>query len=113
MILNIILNIILIPSYKALGSAIASLITQFVVLFAQIFLVKIIFNLKWNQKFILSLISFVSLLFITVWVFQDIELNFIIKVILISVFALGFSIALRIINLKNMVELLLKRGTSE
>lgn len=113
MVLNIILNIILIPSYKALGSAIASLITQFVVLFAQVFLVKIIFNLRLNQKFILSLISFVSLLFITVWVFQNIELNFIVKVISISVFALGFSIILRIINLKNMVELLLKRGTSE
>ncbi|MCB9360288.1 MAG: polysaccharide biosynthesis C-terminal domain-containing protein [Flavobacteriales bacterium] len=113
MTLNIILNIILIPSYKALGSAIASLITQFVVLFAQVFLVKIIFNLRLNQKFILSLISFVSLLFITVWVFQNIELNFIVKVISISVFALGFSIILRIINLKNMVELLLKRGTSE
>ena len=49
MILNIVLNIVLIPTHKALGSAIASLITQFVVLFAQIFLVKIIFNLK-NEK---------------------------------------------------------------
>jgi O-antigen/teichoic acid export membrane protein len=110
MVLNIVLNLILIPEYKALGSAIASLITQFVVLFAQIFLVKLIFNLKPNYKLVLSLISFTSLLFLTIWVFQKVELNFILKIIFISVSALIFAIALRIINLKQMVQLLVKRG---
>lgn len=113
MILNVILNLILIPEYKALGSAIASLITQFVVLFAQIFLVKIIFKLKLNYKLLLSLISFISLLFITIWVFQKVELYFIYKVIFISLFALIFAISLRIINLKQMLQLMLNRGSTE
>ncbi len=51
MILNIVLNLILIPKYAALGSAIASLITQFITAFIQIVLCFVIFKLDVIKAF--------------------------------------------------------------
>lgn len=51
-VLNIILNLILIPKYQAYGAAIASLITQGLTTIAQVWLCKSYFNLKMNSSLI-------------------------------------------------------------
>jgi len=56
--LNIVLNYFLILQWKAGGAAIATVITQFFVLFAQILLALKIFGLKWDFPLILRVVFF-------------------------------------------------------
>src|SRR5262249_34856569 len=58
-IINLVLNLILIPQYKALGSAISSLTTQFVTALAQVFIARNIFNFKTNYRLIIALVFFI------------------------------------------------------
>lgn len=58
MLINISLNLILIPQMHALGSAYASLITQILTAFSQLVIAIFIFNLKINYVLILKLIGF-------------------------------------------------------
>ena len=57
--INLVLNFILIPHYKALGSAYSSLITQFFTAGIQVFFAVKIFKFKFNGKLILSLLIFI------------------------------------------------------
>jgi len=58
--INLVLNFILIPHYKALGSAYSSLITQFFTAGIQIYFAVKIFKFKFNVKLIMSLCIFIS-----------------------------------------------------
>ena len=62
LIINVVLNLIFIPSFKAYGSAVASLITQVFVVIIQLILVKKIFSFPVNIKFVLALIAVVGML---------------------------------------------------
>jgi O-antigen/teichoic acid export membrane protein len=57
--INLVLNFILIPHYKAYGSAISSLITQFFTAGIQIYFAYKIFKFKVNVRLILSVIVFI------------------------------------------------------
>lgn len=58
-IINVILNLILIPKFKSYGSAWASVITQFLTALIQVWMAKQIFHFKINWKFIRSLSIFI------------------------------------------------------
>ncbi len=58
MVINVSLNLYLIPRYQAFGSAYASLFTQIVTAGAQVILVTMVFKLKPNYIFLLKLIAF-------------------------------------------------------
>ncbi|MBF25329.1 MAG: hypothetical protein CMP49_02275 [Flavobacteriales bacterium] len=73
-ILNIFLNLYLIPQYHALGSAIASLITQFLTGFAQIILCVYIFELNLKRTF-MKIIFFISGLIIFTYILKDLSLD--------------------------------------
>lgn len=62
LVLNIVLNLILIPNYKAEGSAIATVITHWSVIFTQLFLIKLIFNFKINYSLIFRFAFFLLFL---------------------------------------------------
>lgn len=57
---NVILNWVLIPEYKALGAAIATLVTQFTTLFAQMLLAKKIFRLPFRWTYFAQVIAFAA-----------------------------------------------------
>ncbi|MEO0312593.1 MAG: hypothetical protein RIQ89_2250 [Bacteroidota bacterium] len=59
MVINIILNIFLIPKMEALGAAISSFSTQLLCALAQVLMVQYIFKFKVNFKLLLSLAIFV------------------------------------------------------
>lgn len=65
MVINVTLNLILIPRYLAFGSAYASLFTQIITAIAQVILVTVIFKLKPNYLFLFKLLAFagVSVIF--------------------------------------------------
>jgi peptidoglycan biosynthesis protein MviN/MurJ (putative lipid II flippase) len=60
MIINVSLNIYLIPRYQAFGSAYASLFTQIVTAGAQVAMAVYIFKLKPDYMFIFRLLAFVG-----------------------------------------------------
>jgi O-antigen/teichoic acid export membrane protein len=58
MVINVSLNLILIPRYQAFGSAYASLFTQTITAGAQVILATIVFKIKPNYLFIMKLLAF-------------------------------------------------------
>lgn len=61
--INVILNFILIPRYEALGSAIASLVTQMVAGLAQVYICYKVFHFHVNKKLLRSVFLFTAGLF--------------------------------------------------
>jgi O-antigen/teichoic acid export membrane protein len=57
--LNLVLNMILIPQFQALGSAAASITTQFFTAIAQVFIAKKVFDFKVNKRLIIGLVFFI------------------------------------------------------
>jgi len=67
MIINIVLNLFLIPKYMALGAALASLITQIFTSSIQFILVVINFKFKTNWNLIIRFVIFLALLILTIY----------------------------------------------
>jgi O-antigen/teichoic acid export membrane protein len=75
-ILNIGLNLVLIPLYKAYGAAIASLVTQGLTAVAQVLLSKRYFNLKTNYFLILKMFIYSVLMLSTIYVIIKSDFSF-------------------------------------
>lgn len=61
MVLNVVLNLILIPKFFALGSAVASMITQSFTAIAQVIIAMHIFKLRPGRRFVLRMLLFIAL----------------------------------------------------
>lgn len=58
-LINVTMNIFLIPKYQAAGSAVSSLTTQFLTAFIQVLIAQNVFKFKINYRLILTLIIFI------------------------------------------------------
>lgn len=91
-LINLVLNIILINYYKAFGSAISSLITQFLTAGVQVYLAAKIFKFKINKRLIVQLILFVAGIFVfNIFTYNFLNnwmINFSIMTILSGIWAL-------------------------
>jgi len=67
MILNVVLNLVLIPRFQAVGAAVASLCTQFLTAGAQILLAHYIFKFKFRWTLGIRYFSFIILAFSLFW----------------------------------------------
>ncbi len=106
-IINIVLNLILIPKYYALGAAIASLITQSFTAIIQIVLAKRIFGFNINIKRITILILFITSIFVIAKLSLQVNLFWIYKFVGIIVFSLILAFVFRLINLRILFDLLI------
>lgn len=57
--INVILNFILIPHFQAVGSAIASVFTQFITAIIQVLIVQSVFKFKVNKRLLIALVFFI------------------------------------------------------
>jgi O-antigen/teichoic acid export membrane protein len=109
-ILNIILNIILIPQYKTLGAAFASLTTQSFAVLLQIIYANKIFKFKIST---ISIIKFFSFIFITIGIMyfskNYFTENWIYNIIIASSLSFAVSLLLKIINIKSFLLILKKK----
>lgn len=107
MLLNIVLNTLLIPEYKALGAAIASLITQVCNSLAQLFIIRRKFNSKPEPIFVFLLLAFavICLKGISLIAFE-LKLFWMLEILILG--ALTFSIAffMRLINIQGLIGIL-------
>ena len=89
MIVNITLNLILIPKFEVLGSAIASMITQVLTGISQALIAKYVFKFKLNYKTLLSLLIFIVFSILITFVLSTQNYNWF--------FAVGLSAAISFI----------------
>lgn len=109
-IINILLNLILIPSFKSYGSAWASVITQMFTALVQVWMAKKIFHFKTNWKLLRSLMIFIFgviiIGFMSKFISQHWLINFIIMISLSILWAflsqmLSFQSALKLLKIKS------------
>lgn len=108
-VVNIILNLILIPKYYALGSAVTSLVSQSLTAVAQIIIAKRIFKFKVSYRRIAAFVLFFILIFIIAKLSLWIELNWLFKFAGILALSLILAFILRLINLKVLFDLIKNR----
>jgi O-antigen/teichoic acid export membrane protein len=106
MIINILLNFILIPKYMALGSAYASLITQFITAILQVVMVQRLFKFDINKKYLASLVIFVSSVIMFAFFVDSFGLDWKSGFIIGISGSFLFAVALRLINFKAILGLL-------
>lgn len=104
-VLNVILNLILIPKYYALGSAIASLITQSSTAIIQLVIAKKIFGFNINIRRIILLMLFVIGTLGIAKLSLSVDLFWIYKFVGIIVFSMILAFVFRLINLKVLFDL--------
>ena len=97
-IINIVLNLILIPHYMALGSAIASMITQFLAAIAQVILVYRKFNFTANLSLLIRLIIFFTLLILSGLLVSSLEISWYFGIVIFGFSGLLISFVLRLLN---------------
>ncbi len=85
--LNIILNLLFIPGYAALGSAFASLVTQILVMFVQVILVFRIFRFKLPVNLVVRLVVFIIILFVLGWASTLLHISWFVKAAGIIIFS--------------------------
>ncbi len=101
MVLNIVLNIFLIPLYKAYGSALSSLITQFITALFQVYLCQKVFKFKMNYRFLITLFVFIMGVILFNYVSLKVPVNnWIIKFLIMAIMSTLFAFTIRLINLK-------------
>lgn len=106
---NLILNYILIPNYQGFGSALASLITQVLIVLSQMIIVKKLFQLKLNFKFSIKLILFIGLVFLVAYEVNNYMNQLVIQVGVIMFLSFILSVLLRIVDLRSIYKTLINR----
>ncbi len=109
-VINIVLNLILIPKYYAFGSAVASLITQTFVAIVQIVLTKKIFGFNFSLKRIALFVLFVAGVFLISKISLKLDIIWIYKFCGIFIITLILAFLLRLINLKVLYDLIVNRN---
>lgn len=106
MILNISLNVILIPQFQAYGSAIASLVTQISTGAAQLVLAMYIFKLKPGLPFMIQLLLFVGVVAALGQISKQVD-NWITGYFFLISASVLFAFLLRLFRLKNLYQIFL------
>jgi O-antigen/teichoic acid export membrane protein len=106
MVLNIVMNLILIPRFQALGSAISSLSTQTFTAIIQVIIAFRIFRFNINYKLLFLLLIFASGVTLFGVIATDLPYNWTISMVIMIVlsFILAFSIGL--IKIKDMYQII-------
>jgi len=107
-VLNVVLNLILIPKYDAFGSAVASLVTQFLTGLAQIFLCVYIFKFNLYQTFFKLLVFIVGLVLFTYYI-KGIEMYLYYKLIMYLIFSLIWVFIMQIVKISDFSMLIQNR----
>ncbi len=105
MVLNIVLNLILIPRVHGFGSAYASLVTHIFTAATQVILAFVIFKLKPNYKFIFQLLIFVGIVAVFGTLSKNIDNWFYGYLAMISASVL-FAFLLKLFNLKDLYRII-------
>ena len=105
-LINIGLNLILIPSMKAEGAAVASVVTQFAVAIIQVFLIQYIFKFKVNYPFLLSILLLAALLVGFGQITKTLSGNWMLNIGILVLCTTAAAFLLKLISLKSVIGIL-------
>jgi O-antigen/teichoic acid export membrane protein len=105
-LVNLILNFILIPKYYAMGSAIASVVTQFLMGLSQIYLCYKAFHFKVNKRLILAVFLFIIGLFIINYLTLNLTKQWMINFIIMLTFSGLLAFVTGMVNPKSVLRFL-------
>ncbi|PLX03471.1 MAG: hypothetical protein C0595_07105 [Marinilabiliales bacterium] len=104
---NIIVNLIFIPQFMAIGSAWASLLAQGGSAILQMWVAIKIFKIKVNYKFIFKFFWLVTLLLLVGYFITNyVQINWIISMSIMIVGGLAFAFIIRLLDIKGMIKIL-------
>ena len=106
MLLNISLNFILIPVYKSVGSASASLFTQFLTALLQVLIARYVFKFRFNYTYLLKLVFFVVAILAAAALGTHLNLDWKTGIALLILFSALFVTSTRLLNLRAFVHML-------
>ena len=106
MVTNIGMNIILIPKYQALGSAVASLTTQLLTALIQVIIAYKIFKLKINYRFLILLLIFAGGVVIMGVISKDLPYNWMISSGIMIVFSMILAFSIGLIRIKSIYDII-------
>lgn len=109
-LINVVLNLILIPPYKALGAAVSALATQGFVGFSQYVIAARMFKFGLDPQLIFKLAVFLAGIFGMGWASLQIQSDWILRFLGLIAASLILALALNLINLKAMIRMVLNKS---
>lgn len=106
MLLSFILNMLLIPRFLAVGSAYASVVTQFISMTAQVIVVWIIFRFRISWRFLMTLVLFIAGLVAINLITRALPIAWEFAFVTMIVASLVFAFALRFIRISALIGIL-------
>ncbi len=107
MVLNILLNLWLIPRYFAMGSAFSSMVTQLATGMVQIIIAFTLFKLKPGLNYMLKLILFILFAFLTGYISRQVDQR-LAGYILAILLPLAFAVMIRLISLGDLRKIIVQ-----
>lgn len=105
-IINVTLNFIFIPIFKAQGAAFTSLCVQFATCFIQFIIAKRTFNLKLGKKLWISISLFIALTCITSYILKICSINWIHSFILSTIAGIIIAFITKMLDFKELKNLI-------
>lgn len=105
-LINLILNFILIPKFQAMGSAIASLTTQFLTGLFQVYLSYRVFKFKINKKLLLALFLFIVGLVFANYFTLNLTKQWMLNFVIMLIFSGLLALLTGVINPKSVLRLI-------
>ncbi len=109
-VINILLNLIVIPRFKAVGAACTSLCVQTVTAFLQYLLAKRILKLEMGGRYWLHIVIFALSITLVTFLVKQLNINWMIGFAIAFVLNCGAIFITRLLRLKEIVTLVLPKG---
>jgi O-antigen/teichoic acid export membrane protein len=106
MVINILLNIFLIPEHKAYGSAVATLFTQMVIAITQVIVVCFQFKFRYNFRLLVKLTMFILVTILAGYFSQLLPLGWFYNFVLMIVITSATAFLIRLISIPHLMNVL-------
>ena len=106
-VINILLNLIVIPRFQSVGAACTSLCVQTVTAFAQYLLCEKIFKLRLGWRYWIHLVAFMGSVMLCTWLTRMIHVNWIVSFGIGFIVNVGLIFVTRLLSLKEITSLVL------
>ena len=106
MLINVVLNVILIPKFSSLGAAMSAIVTQVFAALTQIIMVQHAFKFKVNVSFLLRTIGFaVACIFLNIYILK-LDLFWMYRFIISASACFMLAFAIRVIHIRNLYRII-------
>ena len=103
-VINILLNLVLIPSHKALGAAVSSLITQSIAAVVQVYICIKILNIKFEMTEVLKYLLFAVLSILTVTLMSKLNGEWVLRFLTTAVLVCAMAIISGVLSVKAILQ---------